>query len=1215
MKKTLLAILCTIVLLTGCIALSAMAADTPRTAYCQACKETVTWEPVDFGKLEQAVGDAAVHLHYYLPTSYKSTASADQLNMKGKITLCLDLNGNTWESYGRAFIAGSSDNGCSTINLMDTAGGGKVSAFSKKTSADTGTNNVAGGVMCALDGCYLNIYSGTYELNAVETEYGLRTDNGGVVYVSGGGTLNLYGGTICGGKVTKNGGAVYVAGTGKMNAYGGMITSGTSTNNLGGCVSIQNDKGAVTLRGDAQVENIFVNTLNASQLVIDGSYTGKTNLTYKSTVTLEVGTVVGSIKNSGSIEKAELYCTNGYSILADGTSLKLAEPSLEETREECPHCKQSVKWEVFSTAVPFTGGTYHYYLDKDYSTAEAKQRGVKEGAQVCLDLRGHSYETVGRAFNTEGSGSTLNLMDTVGTGKVAAYGGNNNPGGGVITQGANTAFNLYGGTLEFYHTPENSPKYGGTGRGGVIQSSGTTNIYGGKIVGGEVVDCTYEFTGIEGAGGAIYLTGTLNLYGGEILSGTVPASGAGPCVYVASASAKVMLSGDSKVEELCLSSYTPAQLSVSGTYTGSAKIVYNPAITMTERMPIGTVAANAKMGEADITCGDYFVLPSGQSLVLSSYSADAAAVTGGKEYASLQAAIDACTDGYVELMKDTSEAITVSKDLCLQLNGCSVTGKLTIAQGATLYGKDSATDDYSVADGKYGKLSNVEGNVAGSDGYLLVQEADGFSFHCVTLQIYAMTLRLDKNQEPGLFYKSHFKTDEKAAPKIATYGVALSVVGEPNAQNMGTIGSYTELTGFESGTLGNMGNASSTLLTGILKSRNTEAINLRNLQKQIYGRAYAKTVDGQVLMGPTVCRSLAQQLQGVDELIPTLSESQLNVVITMHDKFKTILKTLELPGIAQAVQTNEEGILKVLVLGNSHSLDATNLLYEVFQNEAPEQKLVLGALYYSGCTMKQHDKFLTANSKVYAYCKNDGTNPNRTWTRVDATCLDALQDEQWDVIFMQSSCTWGSDPEGFGNEWKVVADYLLNNQDIAPKLALHFGWSTPEDYELFLNDDAPYKHPYNATSIRENLEKTYGINGKFNQRYQYDLNVSAVKRILIDSTDVVGRAFDMAVSSATVVQYAKDVCGRPLTELYRDYAHLNDYSRLMVSYAWYATLMGIDEITEVKMDTIPVALKHKNSKFPVADADGIYHVTQDMKEDLIESVNWALKNPWSLPEQ
>ena len=92
------------------------------------------------------------------------------------------------------------------------------------------------------------------------------------------------------------------------------------------------------------------------------------------------------------------------------------------------------------------------------------------------------------------------------------------------------------------------------------------------------------------------------------------------------------------------------------------------------------------------------------------------------------------------------------------------------------------------------------------------------------------------------------------------------------------------------------------------------------------------------------------------------------------------------------------------------------------------------------------------------------------------------------------------------------------------------------------------------------------------------------------------------------------MCGRPLPELYRDYTHLNDFARVIASYHMYAAIMGIDEISEIKMTTIPVALKHRNSQYPVADANGEYKLDAQMQADIIASVNWALANPFSLPE-
>ena len=587
-------------------------------------------------------------------------------------------------------------------------------------------------------------------------------------------------------------------------------------------------------------------------------------------------------------------------------------------------------------------------------------------------------------------------------------------------------------------------------------------------------------------------------------------------------------------------------------------------------------------------------------------------VTKGSE--SNRLAKECIVTALVELMNHITGDITVSKDIVLELNGYDVKGTVTVAEGKTLYGMDSTTADYTVSDGKYGKLTavagNVEGAVDGSDSYLTVTEADGVSFHCVTLQIYAMTLRADSQGQPGLFYKSHFKADEKAAPLIDTYGVALSVLGQPNAENMASRGSYSVFEGFESGPLGNLGNASSTMLTGILKETNSEKKNLQNLGLTIYGRAYCKTTDGQTLMGATVSLSLAQQLEAIDTMVETLSETQINVVTDLYQTFEATLQDLQLPGIRQAIQANEEGTLKILILGNSHSLDATNLLYEVFHTEAPEQKLVIGALYYSGCSIQQHKNFLTKNQKVYVYYKNDGTQPNRTWVKKDATCLDALEDEQWDIIFMQAT---GANPNLFNGDWKIVVDYVMNHQDIAPKLGLHYSWASPDDYALYLNDDAPYNHPNSPSSWRATHERLYGVDGKYNQSKMYQLSIEAMHTYLIDSTELTGRAYDLILPTCTTVQYAYQVLGRDHEELYRDYTHLNDYGRVIVSYYWYAAIMGIEELTEVNLDAVPAALKHRNSKFPAADANGNYNITEDMKEDVLAAVNWTLQNPYNLP--
>ena len=90
--------------------------------------------------------------------------------------------------------------------------------------------------------------------------------------------------------------------------------------------------------------------------------------------------------------------------------------------------------------------------------------------------------------------------------------------------------------------------------------------------------------------------------------------------------------------------------------------------------------------------------------------------------------------------------------------------------------------------------------------------------------------------------------------------------------------------------------------------------------------------------------------------------------------------------------------MKILVIGNSHSNDTFWLLHEVFADQIPEQEVVLGALYYSGCSVSRHVQFATENKNVYRYHSNiDGV-----WNTVKEATMDTgLCDQPWDVVVFQ----------------------------------------------------------------------------------------------------------------------------------------------------------------------------------------------------------------------
>ena len=1200
MKKVLYIVLAAALCLL--LAVAAMAGtDVPTT--CQACGTAQTWTvmPTSWSSL------AAGHYHYYLDKDVTPAQLLPKENVE--TTICLDLNGHSINTDGRAMIAWNKN----IINIMDSS-----SARTGYICGSTGSNNTTAGSLAAAKGT-IRLYSGTLKFKKDST--GLGMTRSGVVEVQSGGTMEMLGGKIEGGELIINtsvstnrgcGAAVYVSTGGSMTISGGEITSGiVPEGGDGPCVFLAGSTAKFTLAGTANVEEICSKALN--NITVTGTYTGKATVRYTSAVTVADGTAIGTATGA-DISGADLFCTNsnGYEIEKSGNNLVLKTFTPTAERHICQHCNTVVKWKPLSgnTGLFNKAGQHHLYLAGNYTE---KQLNAQNGANVCLDLYGNDMYTDGRALHVAAN-SQLHIMDTKGGSTVTGTSGTNNPSGGTLAIAAATSTcDIYGGTFKMVQDGSGH----GVGQGGVVyMSNGTLNLHDGKIEGGALVISGYELS-INGYGAAIYMGGTsqLNVYGGQITSGTVPQGGLGECVYLGTSTGKVRLSGDGSVEEIyCQKDTKP--ITVTGTYTGTAAIRFPETQTILENMPVGT-CATADLTDAKLTCingNGYALVNLDGALVISSFGLKAVAgvysSTGATGYETLQEAINACTDGYVKLLKSTTEAVSVTKDLYIDLNGQSAV--FTLAEGVTVYGFDSQTDDYTVSDGKYGKLTATGGKVTGlpldsafaEDNYLAVNESGAYSFHRVKLQIYAMSLR---PAQAGLYYKSHFLADEKAAAQIGTYGVALSVVGAPTISNLETQCKYSMFSGFESGPVGNLGNASSTLLKGILKESNSEAKNTRNLSIPVYGRAYAKTADGQVLLGQTAERSLEQQLKSVDSIWESLSDMQVSAAIEMYKKYP-LLEKLELTNLANAAATESKGTLKVLSLGHSHGLDGTALLYEVLDAELTDQEVIVGALYYSGCRMRQHADFLSNNLPKYDYYKKDNTNVNGAWTiKKETTCLEALRDEQWDVIVIQdANYDAGTEAAYDVDDYMTVINYLYNNQEHKPRILFHMTWTNPDDYNTYINASSGLSHP-NQSWYRPYMEERYADkNGVYQREILIDKILSYTETYLEDCTEFLGQKYiESVIPAATAVEYAQYVCGRTDKEIYRDWTHMNDYGRLIVAYTWYAKIMQLDQIDAINVFEVPKGAHHANSKYP-ADLK----FDEQMRADALASVNFALANPY-----
>ena len=143
---------------------------------------------------------------------------------------------------------------------------------------------------------------------------------------------------------------------------------------------------------------------------------------------------------------------------------------------------------------------------------------------------------------------------------------------------------------------------------------------------------------------------------------------------------------------------------------------------------------------------------------------------------------------YIKMLHSTTEEITASRDLYLDLNGCTVTGDFKMA-GHTLYGMDSTTDNY---DGTTpGKLvGTVTGTVApvhetsaktvaGYDSlrYVAIKNEAGkeYTFHRFNISVTGYRFELATGDTPqcALFFIGKFQGDAEAKKHLTSLGFTL----------------------------------------------------------------------------------------------------------------------------------------------------------------------------------------------------------------------------------------------------------------------------------------------------------------------------------------------------------------------------------------------------------------------------------------------------------
>lgn len=274
------------------------------------------------------------------------------------------------------------------------------------------------------------------------------------------------------------------------------------------------------------------------------------------------------------------------------------------------------------------------------------------------------------------------------------------------------------------------------------------------------------------------------------------------------------------------------------------------------------------------------------------------------------------------------------------------------------------------------------------------------------------------------------------------------------------------------------------------------------------------------------------------------------------DEIMSVFKIL-VPASAEKASANysyakqnwdDDGVLKILAIGNSFSVDSMEYVYQVAK-DAGIDKIVLGNLYIGGCTLETHLENAKGNKGAYTYY----TNTEGTWTSKGGVSIKtAVESDDWDFISMQQASGYS----GISSTYATVNELIDIVEPLNPsaRIVWHMTWA------------------YQQNSGHSDFSKY----GKV-QATMYNAIIGSVK-----SNIVTNERIDTIIPAGTAIQNARtSFVGDTLT---RDGYHLsNDLGRYIGSLTFVKALTGvsIDNVTYapsgVDSDELAVAIEAANN--------------------------------------
>ena len=260
--------------------------------------------------------------------------------------------------------------------------------------------------------------------------------------------------------------------------------------------------------------------------------------------------------------------------------------------------------------------------------------------------------------------------------------------------------------------------------------------------------------------------------------------------------------------------------------------------------------------------------------------------------------------------------------------------------------------------------------------------------------------------------------------------------------------------------------------------------------------------------------------------------------------------------------------LKMLAITSSFGLNTTDLLYDIAKAEGCTD-VVVGRLYASGCTLEKHVSFAENNTAGYTYTKNS----TGQWETVEAaSMLYGLQDEDWDIIFIQQSAAQSGLEESYMDYLDILLPYVNKNKtNPNARLIWNMTWAYQSDSD----------------------QNVFVTRFKKDQKLMYETIVNVLKEKILPRTE-----FSAIIPSGTAVQNVRtSFIGDTLT---KDTFHLNNLGKVIAGYTLYSVLTG-EEVAEIKLDTV----SSYDIKQPI-------QLTSEQKKVIAEAVNNAIKTPFEV---